>query len=269
MPDTSGITSGTQNPYGTPDYGGAAKSSGKGKAGDANNSGESTKAGAASGTKDPYSTQYYAHASTDYNTLTITDYFKLLSAQLANQDMNNPMSNSEMMAQMVQMAMVQSVTSMNEVMENMINTMENQQIISTQTYAAGLIGQEVTVTVTEKVKDEETGEEIEKAVGSKVGIVESVSFTTATPSFRLKGDDKDYPITYLLGMGKVEVKFPVNPDEGEDDEDNKTEGVEGEGDQDKTEGTEGEENKTEGTGDTSEAGNEGAADEEKAGSSAA
>lgn len=222
MPDAAGITSGTQNPYATLNYEGAGKNAGAKK----------TEEGKESGSTNPYETQGYAHASTDKNTLTITDYFKLLSAQLANQDMNNPMSNSEMMAQMVQMAMVQSMTSMNEVMENVINTLENSQIISTQTYAAGLVGQEVTVSVTET--DEETGEV--KLVGSKVGTVASVNFTSATPTFRLEGDDKDYPITYILGMGKVEVKIPVDPDEGEGDEDQKPGDIEGEGDPDKTEG---------------------------------
>lgn len=265
MPDTSGITSGTDNPYATPNYGGAGKSG----------STKKTDEGKESSSTNPYETGSYSHASTDYNTLTITDYFKLLSAQLANQDMNNPMSNSEMMAQMVQMAMVQSMTSMNEVMENMISTMENSQIISTQTYAAGLVGQEVTVTVTEKVIDEETGKEIIKAVGSKTGIVESVNFTSATPTFRLEGDDTDYPLTYLLGMGKVEVKF-TDPDEEEGGEDKKPEGVEGEGDQDKTEGTGSEDNKTEETGGaaeetggTSGSGDAGTGNTENAGSSAA
>lgn len=276
MPDTSGITSGTQNPYATQDYGGAGKSGSTNKSGSAKTSAETTKAGASSGASDPYSTQVYSHASTDYNTLTITDYFKLLSAQLANQDMNNPMSNSEMMAQMVQMAMVQSMTSMNEVMENVINTLENSQIISTQTYAAGLVGQEVTVSVTEKVIDEETGQETIKVVGSKTGVVESVNFTSATPTFRLEGDDTDYPITHLLGMGKIDVKIPADPDEGEGDEDQNTGGVEGEGDQDKTEGTGGEDNKTEGTGGTagetdgaSGTGNTGGEDNENAGDVAA
>lgn len=271
MPDTTGITSGTQNPYAATDYGGASKNGSTNKSGSTKTSAETTKAGASSGASDPYATQVYSHASTEYNTLTITDYFKLLSAQLANQDMNNPMSNSEMMAQMVQMAMVQSMTSMNEVMENVINTLENSQIISTQTYAAGLVGQEVTVSVTEKVKDEETGQETVKVVGSKTGIVESVNFTSATPTFRLEGDDTDYPITYLLGMGKIDVKIPADPDEGEGEEDQKPGDVEGEGDLDKTEGTGSEDNKTEEiggsageTGDTSETGNAGGEDNENA-----
>ncbi len=246
MPDTSGISSGTQNPYATPNYGGASRNSGTSESDSAN---KTKKAGEESASTNPYETQAYSHASTDLNTLTITDYFKLLAAQLANQDMSNPMSNSEMMAQMVQMAMVQSMTSMNDVMENVIYTLENSQIISTQTYAAGLVGQEVTVSVTEKVTDPETGEETLKVVGSKTGVVESVNFTSATPTFRLEGDDTDYPITYLLGMGKVEVKIP-DPDEGEGDDDQKPGGVEGEGDKDKPEGTEGEGDKTEGTGGT-------------------
>ena len=150
MPDTSGITSGAQNPYATPNYAGAAKNGSTDKTEGASKGSETEKPGASSGSSNPYATQYYSHASTDKNTLTITDYFKLLSAQLANQDMNNPMSNSEMMAQMVQMAMVQSMTFMNEMMENVISTIQNSQIISTQTYAAGLVGQEVTVSVTEK-----------------------------------------------------------------------------------------------------------------------
>ena len=50
-----------------------------------------------SGTTDPYTQQYYSAGSTEKNTLTVTSFIKLLAAQLANQDMTNPMSNSEMM----------------------------------------------------------------------------------------------------------------------------------------------------------------------------
>ena len=68
----------------------------------------------------------------------MTGYFQLLAAQLQNQDMTNPMDNSEIMAQMTQMAMVQSLTSMTEA----VNTSS---ALSSQTYAASLIGQEVTM----------------------------------------------------------------------------------------------------------------------------
>ena len=63
---------------------------------------------AVSSGKNPYEVGSYTAKSNEKNTLTIESYFKLLSAQLAHQDMSNPMDNSEMMAQMTQMAMVQS-----------------------------------------------------------------------------------------------------------------------------------------------------------------
>ena len=158
-----------------------------------------------SGTSSPYTQNYYTAGSTDKNTLDITDYFQLLAAQLQNQDMTNPMDNSEMMAQLTQMAMVQSMTAMTE-------SIQTTSTINTQIYAASLVGQEVTVAVTE-----ENAWGVEQAVGVKYGKVESVNFTGATPTVKLEGDDKDYPLSYLLGMGRIPDPYaePEDPD-GED-----------------------------------------------------
>lgn len=169
-----------------------------------------------SGTSDPYSKTYYSAQSNDKNTLSITNYFQLLAAQLQYQDMNNPMDNSEMMAQMTQMAMVQSLTTMTE-------AMETSTAVSTSTYAAGLVGKNVTVAVTEK---NSYGQPV--PTGVKYGVVESVNFTGSTPILKLEGDDTEYPLSYLLGMGKIDDPY-VKPPE---DEDGKTEGsggVDGEG----------------------------------------
>ena len=68
--------------------------------------------GALSGTNDPYSTGSYTPETNDKNTLTMTGFFQLLATQLQNQDMSNPMDNSELMAQMTQMAMMQSMNAM-------------------------------------------------------------------------------------------------------------------------------------------------------------
>ena len=94
--------------------------------------------GRLSGTGNPYAMNTYTPAANEKNTLTITDYFKLLAAQLANQDMTNPMDNSEMMAQMTQMAMVQSMGAMTD-------SITTSTAVTSQTYAAGLVGQELTV----------------------------------------------------------------------------------------------------------------------------
>ncbi len=158
-----------------------------------------------SGTENPYVTRHYSASANEKNTMTIESYFKLLAAQLQNQDMTNPMSNSEMMEQMTQMAMVQSLSSMTEA----VNTSMS---LTTQTYAAGLVGQEITVAVTE---DNVYGQPV--ATGVKYGVVESVTFVGGEPTFRISGDDKDYSLSYLVGMGRVDD--PYNKDDkgpGED-----------------------------------------------------
>lgn len=166
----------------------------------------------ASGTSNPYIGNSYTIEANDKNTITMNSYFKLLAAQLQNQDMTNPMDNSEMMAQMTQMAMVQSMSAMTE-------SISTSTAVSTQTYAAGLVGQRVTVAVTET---NAYGQD--KGVDVKYGDVESVNFVGGTPVFRLKGDDKDYPLSYLLGMG--EIPNPYDKKDGNEEGD-KEEGANG------------------------------------------
>ena len=158
--------------------------------------------GAVSSTADPYAPTSYNPGQNEKNTLTITSYFKLLAAQLANQDMSNPMDNSEMMAQMVQMAMVQSLSAMTE-------SVQTSTAVSTQTYAAGLIGQEITVAIT---KENENGTGSVPS-GVKYGIVESVYIKAGTPVFKQKDDNKKYPLSHVLGMGKIDDPYASSGEE--------------------------------------------------------
>lgn len=172
-----------------------------------------------SGTSNPYLYQNYSSVeANDKNTLTMVDYFKLLAAQLQNQDVTNPMDNSQMMAQMVQMGMMQAITAMTD-------SMEASTAVTTQTYAASLIGQEVTVMVTEETKYED----VEVPVGVKYAKVEYVSFVNGTPKFKLEGDSKEYTMSYLVGVGRIPDPF-AKPDEEGDGSD--TDKVEGEGETD-------------------------------------
>ena len=164
-----------------------------------------------SASTNPYVGSTYKAESNDRNTLNISDYFQLLAAQLANQDMTDPMSNGEMMQQLVQMAMAESVTSMTE-------TMETMQAVSTQTYAASLIGQEISVAVVEDGV----------ATGVKYGTVSSVNFTSADPMIRLEDDMKEYPLSYVLGMGKIDDPYK-DPTESEPKDDNSVGGTDGAG----------------------------------------
>ena len=172
-----------------------------------------------SGTNNPYASTYYTAKSNDKNTLTITSYIQLLATQLQNQDLTNPMDNSEMMNQMTQMAMVQALSSMTE-------TMTASSAMSTTTYIAGMVGKEVTVAITEK-----GAYGTETLTGSKVGIIESVNLTGSIPTFRIKGDDTDYPLSYLLGIGDVTGSVENGDSSGE----NVDGGSAGDGDADKGE----------------------------------
>ena len=163
-----------------------------------------------SGTTDPYTQQYYSAGSTEKNTLTVTSFIKLLAAQLANQDMTNPMSNSEMMGQMTQMAMVQSMGAMTD-------SITTSTAVTSQTYAAGLGGQELTVAVT---KEGPNG--LPVPVDVKYGKVESVNLTGGVPMLKLEGDDEEYPLSYDLGIGRID-----NPYAEDEDEEGKNEGGEG------------------------------------------
>lgn len=165
------------------------------------------------GTDNPYVTGSYTPASNDKNTLDMMDFFKLLATQLQYQDPTSPMDNSELMAQMTQMAMVNA-------MDTMTRSMDTSTGVTTQTYAAGLVGQEVTMAVTE---ENSYGQEV--PVGVKYAKVEYVNFTTGSPTIKLEGDTREYEMTHLVGMGRV-------PDPYED----KTGDSSGEGDEDEGDG---------------------------------
>ena len=134
----------------------------------------------------PYEKATYSAKSNDKNTLSIESYFKLLSAQLANQDMTSPMDNSEMMAQMTQMAMVQSLGTMT-------TNMKQEMALTKTSYLAGLIGKEVSAKVPEAEQKANPNGPKEKS-----GVIASVNLTGDEPSFRLEGDVTDYPLESLL-----------------------------------------------------------------------
>ena len=134
----------------------------------------------------PYEKATYSAKSNDKNTLSIESYFKLLSAQLANQDMTSPMDNSEMMAQMTQMAMVQSLGTMT-------TNMKQEMALTKTSYLAGLIGKDGTAKVPESELKANPNAPKEKS-----GVIASVNLTGDEPSFRLEGDITDYPLESLL-----------------------------------------------------------------------
>lgn len=157
-----------------------------------------------SGTANPYEGTQYVAKSNSLNTLDIESYIQLLATQLQNQDVTNPMDSSDMMNQLTQMAMVQALSTMTE-------TLTANSAMNATTYAASMVGKEVTVAVTE-----ESSSGVAIVTGSKTGIVESVNLTGSSPTFRLKDDDTDYPLSYLLGIGDITDSVDTGTDSGEE-----------------------------------------------------
>lgn len=160
-----------------------------------------------SGSTSAYDYQSYTVESNDKNTLTTTDYFQLLAVQLQNQDVTEPMDTGEMMQSMMQMGMMNAI-------EAMTNAVNSSSAISTQTYAASLMGQEVTVIVTE---ENAFGKEV--AVDVKYAKVEYVTFVNGTPYFKVEGDNKEYLLSDMVGVGRIPNPFAQDIEIEKDPED--------------------------------------------------
>ncbi len=132
-------------------------------------------------------TRNVANKSTSGTTLEMEDFFKLLAAQLKYQDMDNPMETSEMMQQMVQMQMVNSISLMNQ--------------MSYITYASSMVGKTVTIAGMDS-SGNYTGDYI-------VGEVEGVNVSANPP--KLIVGSGSYDITQLVTIGAP--KELLNPPE--------------------------------------------------------
>lgn len=126
----------------------------------------------------------------DKTSLSISDFYKLLATQMKYQDADNPMSSSEMMAQMVQTQMIEAITNMSAV--------------STTSYAATMIGKEVTV-----AEVDANGQYAGKTSGIVTGVI-----LGNTPVIYI--GEKGYYLSQIMVIGK---EPPPKEDTGEGDKD--------------------------------------------------
>ena len=172
---------------------------------------------------DSVSAAYNKKAEEAYNkagtysktTLDSTDFLKLIAAQLQNQDMTNPMSNSEMMQQLSQMSSIQTMSELKSAIENMND-------IAVTNYSASLVGKEVTLAVENSKGELET--KVGLITGSGLYQGETVVFV----------DGKAYSLSQVMAIGKIPEDFikdeTVDKDETTDKDDTTTD--------DKTDNTE-------------------------------
>lgn len=139
--------------------------------------------------------------------LDMTDFITLMITQLTNQGIDDSMDTSEMLNQMVQMQMIQSMVNMTDA--------------TTMNYAASLVGKMITVgTLGEDGKLQEVYGEV-TGTGTMDG--QQVIFID---------NDKYYYLSDIMAVGKLP---PKKEDEDEDGE--KTEGVDKPGETTKPEDT--------------------------------
>lgn len=112
--------------------------------------------------------------------LDMTDFLTLMVAMFQNQDINNTASTSEMMNQMVQMSVIQAVTN--------ISTLINDS--TTLTYAASLVGKEVTI-------GQYKGGKLEEIVGTVTG-----TGTLNGQQVIFLGDDSYY-LSDIMAIGRL------------------------------------------------------------------
>lgn len=133
-------------------------------------------------------------AAGNSQTLTMTNFMQLLIAQLTNQDPMNPMSDSDMMAQLTQMATVEAMTTFTD--------------ISTTTYSASLVGKEVTVA------DVDAQGNMKEVCGTVTG----AALYDGQQIIFIEG--KSYYLTQIMAVGRLPEKT-----EAPDGEDNSSGGA--------------------------------------------
>lgn len=132
--------------------------------------------------------------------LTMNDFMTLLVAQMTNQDMMNPVSNTEFIAQMAQFSSLQGINTLQEYFLS--------------NYAVSYAGKHVVIAT----QNQATG-----ALEEIRGHVEKVTFYEGSPMVYVNG--KAYPLHQVMEISPAPIEKPVDPDEigkgnetGEEDE---------------------------------------------------
>lgn len=139
----------------------------------------------------------YSNSSTDAYGLDMSDFLSLMVAQFTNQSMDNTADITDMLNQLVQMQMVTALASMSTAME----TMTDHSIMS---YAASLVGKEVTV-----AGNDENGQ-----------YTELVGEVTATGSYGGEQvifiDDAMFYMTQIIAVGRLPSVDPGSTPSADD-----------------------------------------------------
>lgn len=130
-----------------------------------------------------------SNAIGDTQELTMTDFYKLMAAEMQYQDPDNPMDTAQLMSQMVQSKMITAMAQMTST--NMIS------------YATSMLGKEVTVAEVD-AQGRGTGEYTK-------GAITGVSLAGDTPTLFM--GDKEYKMSQIMSVGDVKMKDETDKDD--------------------------------------------------------
>jgi flagellar basal-body rod modification protein FlgD len=133
----------------------------------------------------PTSTAASTNSTTGNSSLTMDDFFTLLTAQLSNQDMSNPVNDSEFISQMAQFSMVQALSDLNK--------------MSQTAYSVNLVGKEATVAAIDSAGE----------LQSSTGIVEGVNLYNGKAEVVIDGTS--YPISSVMEVRTPTINLATAP----------------------------------------------------------
>lgn len=127
--------------------------------------------------------------------LGMDDFFKLLVAQLSNQDMFNTVDDTQFITQMAQFSMVQALNELSQA--------------SATSYSMSLIGKEATVAIPTE----------DGSLLTHTGIVDSVILYSGTPQLTIDG--QQYKLSSVMEVKQPNIIIPdsnviTKPESGED-----------------------------------------------------
>jgi len=124
----------------------------------------------------------------DKTKLEMEDFLNLMVVTLQNQTIDSTVDTADMMNQMVQMSVVQAISDISTLIEDS----------TTMTYAASLVGKDVTI-------GQWIGDELKETEGTVVG----TGTLNGEQVIFLEGDDNAYKLTDIMGVGKLPEKIVV------------------------------------------------------------
>ena len=147
------------------------------------------------------SVEYPKYARETKTDLDFTDMLQLMIVQLQNQTIDNQADTNDMMNQIIQMTVMQAITSMSTQVESLTESMTT---LNTMTYAASLVGKEVTVGIIEGTGEDAKLQEIS-------GKVTATGYYDGEPIIFLD-DDKSYLLSSIMTVGKLPDKADTKPE---------------------------------------------------------